>query len=320
MPRFTATVARGLEEVLAAELAELGIPRPIPGRGNVSFEGHLGLGYRACLWSRIASRVLMVLGGGPAADARALYEGLVGIPWLDHLGPEATLAVDFVGGSEEIRHGQYGARVVKDAIVDHIRGVTGDRPSVDLARPDLRVNVFLDSYGPGVPQATVSIDLSGAALHLRGSGRVTGQAPLKETLAAGLLHLAGWPAHARAGRPLVDPMCGAGTFLTEAAGIALDRAPGLGRTAWGFEGWRGHDRALWERLVEEAAVRARVERPVRICGYDADPTVLGWASNNAAALGLDEVIRLARRPVAGLRPPIPLSGPAPRGLLITNPP
>jgi len=307
-----------LEEVLAAELVELGIPEVEPLRGAVSFGGGLPSAYRACLWSRVASRVLWPLAQFFCPHADALYDGVADIPWTRHLHPRDTLAVDFVGGSEEIRHSVFGARKTKDAICDRMRFDVGVRPDVDLARPDLRVYVRLAQ-----DVATVGIDLSGEALHLRGAGRSAGAAPLKETLAAALLRMAGWPELAAEGAPFVDPLCGSGTLLLEAAGMALGRAPGLTRPRWGFQGWQGHDAEIWRRLRAEAEQQARTAAETRelppITGYDADPRMVSAARGNAAALGLDEHVRVARQPLQELHPKHQREA-VPRGLLLTNPP
>lgn len=310
------TAPRGLEEVLAQELVGIGLREVQPDRGAVHFERSLEAACRACLWSRVGSRVLWPLARFPCPSSEALYEGVRRGPWSQHLLLDSTFVVDFVGGSEEIRHNVYGARVTKDAICDHFRELHGRRPSVDLKQPDLRIYVHLRDE-----VATVGVDLSGSALHLRGAGRTTGRAPLKETLAAGLLHLADWPGAAAAGVPFVDPLCGAGTLLTEAAGMALDLAPGLHRPRWGFEGWLGHDAAIWHRLKREALERSRAarERQVRVTGYDRDPRVVADARANARALGLEDHVVVARQDLTVLEPRWQRER-LPRGLVITNPP
>ncbi|HMW43989.1 MAG TPA: THUMP domain-containing protein, partial [Plasticicumulans sp.] len=249
---FFATAPRGVEPLLAAELAALGAAPVREGRGGVSFGGPLETAYRVCLWSRTASRVLRLLARVPAADADALYAGVLDLPWEDHLDPDGTLAVDFVAaGRSAIRHTQFGAQRVKDAVCDRLRERCGRRPSVDRAAPDLRINVHASGE-----TADVALDLSGESLHRRGYREDGALAPLKENLAAALLLKAGWPAIVEAGGALLDPMCGSGTFVIEAALIAADRAPGLLRPDWGFFGWCGHDAGLWRLLVLEARERA----------------------------------------------------------------
>ena len=311
-PALIATCSRGLEPLLEAELRALGMPRVRPLRGAVLFGAGLADGYRALLWSRIASRILLELDRFPCPHADALYDGVQGIDWTDHLAPTGALAVDFVGGSANLRHNQFGARRVKDAIVDQIRDRHGVRPDVDLERPDLRINVHLDGRN-----ATLSVDLAGRPLHERGFQRRALAAPLKENLAAALLAIAGWTPEVAASTPLVDPMCGSGTFLIEAAMIGADMAPGLARSRWGFSYWRGHDRGLWGGLIDEARERAEagLARPLAIYGSDVDAEAVATARRNVQEAGFGGLIKLAGRAVARVAPP-----PGPTGVLITNPP
>jgi len=307
---FTATVTRGAEEVLAEEIAELGIADVRVMRGAVGFAGPIGLGYRVCLHSRVASRVLLVLKSGAAPSADALYAGVRSINWLDHIAPQGTLAVDFVGTSQALHHSGFAARKVKDAVVDTIRDATGERPGVDLKTPHVRINVHLYRN-----DATVSIDLSGSPLHLRGLSRHQGEAPLKETLAAAILRLSGWPEAARAGMPLYDPMCGCGTFLTEAAGMALGTPPGLNRKHWGFSRWRGHDKAAWREELKRAEAAAR-DRPLAIRGSDNNPKAIENTRWNLERAGLSKMVKVEAGELADAEP-----GPKePPGLLVTNPP
>src|SRR5262245_2675328 len=251
MHSFFATTSKGMERLLAEEL------RPFASsveerRGGVAFTGSLEVGYRACLWSRTASRVLLPLAHFPAADDKALYDGVRTVRWADHLAPGRTLAVDFVGTHARITHSGFGAQRVKDAVVDQLREARGSRPSVDPTRPDVRINLHVEQGDePASAVATVAIDLAGESLHRRG-WRVEGvEAPLKENLAAAILLSAGWPALAAAGAPLIDPMCGSGTLPIEAAMIACRRAPGIDRRWFGFLGWAGHEAETWRQLVEE---------------------------------------------------------------------
>ncbi len=305
---FTATALRGMEQALAEELSSLGLRQVRAQRGAVGFQGPLEAGYRACLWSRLASRVLLVLDDFPLRSADQLYRCVTRIPWSQHLDPGKTLAVDFVGRNSVIRDGRFGAMKTKDAVVDRLRKDRGRRPSVDLRQPDLRINLHLRG-----DRASLSLDLSGDALHLRGGGRVAGEAPLRETLAATLLWLAGWP---KTMGPLLDPMCGAGTLLVEAAGWACQRAPGLRRQRWGFNGWKGHQPAAWKGLLEQA--RQTERRPPAaplIFGSDRDPGALAHARSNLGRAGLTGAVRLERAELADLR--VPVDG---VGTLISNPP
>lgn len=309
MEILTLPCPTGLEPVLAEELVELGLPTGTCLRGAVRLRADREAAYRALLGSRVASRVLLQVAFGPSRDARQLYDTVRSVPWVEHLGATQTLAVDFVGTNPELRHSGFSARCVKDAICDELRDRTGARPSVDLQDPDLRVHVYLD-----VDRCRVSLDLSGPPLHLRSGGVQGGVAPLKENLAAALLRIAGWPAAARAGAPLVDPMCGTGTLLREGAAMARGDAPGLARSRWGFSGWAQHDQALWQRLVTEA--RERPPRPVPpIVGSDRDGTALGLAREGLAALGLQDCVRLDKLPLEQARPPD-----GPPGLVVTNAP
>ena len=283
---FFATCAKALEPLVAGELRALGASDVVETRAGVAFAGTLETAYRACLWSRVASRVLLPLATFDAADEDALYDGVRTIRWTEHLGPDQTLAVD-----------ANWALKVKDAIVDQIRDETGRRPSVDTDAPDVRINVYLNEG-----RATVSIDLSGDSLHRRGWRAVGVEAPLKENLAAAILLLADWPAHAAAGAPFVDPMCGSGTLPIEAALIAAEVAPGLGRERFGFHGWRGHDAALWQRLTDEARAR---RRPItsRLFGFDHDARAVEIARDNARRAGVADAIDFRVVELADAAPP-----------------
>lgn len=327
MPDFFAPAPRGTENVLADELRELGLAEVVADLGGVAFGTSLEDAYRACLWSRTASRVLLPLSRFRASGAKQLYDGVHAIDWTRHLGPDNTLAVD-VAGHRNAPAGpsHFVALKTKDAIVDRIRAAEGRRPSVDTSDPDLRIHVYLfDS------EVTVSLDLAGEGLHHRGLGRAGGGAPLKENLAAAILRIAGWPSRAADGAPLVDPMCGSGTLLVEAGWMALDVAPGLQRERLGAEGWRGHDAALWRRLRDEAIARraAGRARPLRLAGFDAAPSAVAAARRNlesAGLIGKNTVGKGAARgldirvQVGDLRDTASPWGDADPGLVVTNPP
>lgn len=310
--RFFATAPAGVEPLLAAELTELGAAPPQAARGGIAFQGPLELAYRACLWSRTASRVLLPLAEFPAAAAEALYAGIHDLPWEDHLAPDGTLSIEFSGGGPGIDHSHYGAQRVKDAIVDRFRARCGQRPSIDSRQPNLRIHV---RWRNG--QATISLDLSGDSLHRRGYREATVTAPLKETLAAALLLKAGWPAIAAAGGALIDPLCGSGTLVIEAAWMAGDHAPGLLRSHWGFSGWLGHVPTLWNRLLTEADERC-AEGQARIpllLASDHDPKAVRATLINAGRAGVADRVQVERREWASVKPP-----PGSPGLLIANPP
>lgn len=217
----------------------------------------------------------------------------------------------FSGLNDEIRNSQYGALKVKDAIVDSFTRKMDERPNVAKQQPDIRVNVFLQR-----DTASVALDLSGEGLHQRGYRDLTGQAPLKENLAAAIVMRSGW----QAGTPMVDPMCGSGTLLIEAAMIAADRAPGLHRQHWGFTGWSKFDAELWRELTAEAQVRTRrgvQETSSRFFGSDIDRRVIEMARANARRAGVAELISFDAAEVGKLVNPLPEG---PTGTVISNPP
>ena len=310
---FFAPTPKGLESLLLAELSGLGAVEVKETRAGVSFSGPLGLAYRACLWSRLASRVLLPLDNFAAATPEALYAGVHALAWEDHLGPDDTLTVDFTTVQSQINHSHYGALKVKDAIVDRFRERDGRRPSVARERPSVRINIYLYH-----DQATVYLDLSGESLHRRGYRDKSVAAPLKENTACVLLIRADWPEIARAGGTLLDPMCGGGTLLIEGALMAADIAPGLLRDYFGFQGWRGHDTALWSELIAEARQRRAdgLRQLTTLYGFDADPRAVEAARHNAATAGLTPHILIEQREVRALLAP-PTDTP---GLLAVNPP
>ena len=306
-----ATAPRGLERVLADELRELGAARVHEVRAGVAFNGDLELAYRACLWSRVASRVLLNLARFPVPDGDALYAAVHELPWEEHLDPDGTLAVDATLSGSPITHSHFAALRVKDAVVDRLRERFGRRPSVDRERPSLRLNLVLQKR-----RGVLSIDLSGSALHRRGYRPPGAPAPLKENLAAGLLRLAGWPGIAAHGGALLDPLCGTGTLAVEAALMATGRAPGLGRDYFGFLGWLGHVPALWARLQEDARSRPGTRDCPPLFASDHDPEMVALARRSAAAAGVDDAIDFAVRELAEVTTP---AGVTP-GLVIANPP
>lgn len=309
---FFATAGRGLEPLLADELRALGADQVRETRGGVAFAGELRTGYAACLWSRVANRILMPLAQFPAPTPEALYAGVREIEWAEHLSPDGTLAVDFVSSRSAITHTQFGAQKVKDAVVDRLRDETGRRPSVRTERPDLQLNVYVHR-----DQAQLALDLSGESLHRRGYRQQGTPAPLKENLAAALLLRAGWAALAAEGAPLLDPMCGSGTLPIEAALIAGDIAPGLLREYYGFLGWLGHVPAVWRQLREEAVARreAGLKRLPTIAGYDTDLQAVRIAQINAERARLGAHVHIEQRALTDARPVGQRSG-----LFIANPP
>ncbi|HAO23946.1 MAG TPA: 23S rRNA (guanine(2445)-N(2))/(guanine(2069)-N(7))-methyltransferase, partial [Methylophaga sp.] len=249
--KFTVTAARGMLPLLEEELKQIGIKQYKTEAGSIRFTGSLKEAYQVCLWSHVAVRVLMPIAHFSAETTEQLYNGIKELAWEQHIDAEdTTLAVDFNSFRSKIHHTQFGAQKVKDAIVDRLRDLFGTRPSVDLHQPDLRVNVYLKHN-----QAIVSLDLSGESLHKRGYRVSPTNAPIKEHLAAAILLSAEWPKLAREGWALLDPMCGSGTFLIEAALMAADIAPGLQRDYFGFLYWKQHDKTAWQQLKADAERR-----------------------------------------------------------------
>lgn len=314
MSALFVTCAKGLEELLRDEITALGVAQARAGVAGVHAEGDLEAAYRTCLQSRLASRVLWPLARFAAADARALYAGVQAIDWSAHLAATGSLAVDANVAQGALAHSQFVAQTVKDAVVDQLRAAHGQRPDVDRADPDLRINLHLHR-----DQAVLSLDLSGAPLHQRGWRLQQGAAPLKENVAAALLLRARWPQVYAGGGLLFDPLCGSGTLLIEGALMAAGAAPGLTRARFGFERWRGHDAALWQRLRGQAEAQAHTAlaalRPV-FHGRDRDPAALAAARGNAQRAGVAGFIQLERGDVAHMLPPAAEAG----GLLVGNPP
>ncbi len=310
--RYFATAPRGFEDLLEAELERFGAAALKRRPGGVSFRGSLETGYRICLWSRLAEHVLLQIGVFPAETPEALYRGISGILWREHLDASKTLAVTFVSRHSGFKHTHFAALKVKDAIVDQFRAATGARPSIDLKNPDLRIHVFAER-----DLVTVNIDLAGAPLHRRGYRVRPLSAPLKETLAAGILIRTGWPEIFTRGGAFIDPMCGSGTLLVEAAWMALSFPPGGLRDDFGFIGWGQHDQALWQRLRDEAdrrPIQAHGNDPP-ILGFDADEAATAAAAANLSRAGLKERVQVETRPLSELQ-----TAPKTSGLVATNPP
>jgi putative N6-adenine-specific DNA methylase len=303
--QFFASTAKGVEEVLAAELVRIGCKDVNVGSGGVRFGGGMEACYRANLWLRTASRVLMPLAEFRCETPEDLYRGVRAIPWIKYLTPEMTLAVDCNLRDSALTHSGFVALKTKDAIVDVLRDRLGTRPSVDTKDPDLRVNVRLFRNS-----CTVSLDSSGSPLDRRGYRLDRHEAPLKENLAAALVELSGWDGSV----PFVDPMCGTGTIAIEAALKGLNVAPGLLRAGFGFQRWPGFDRLLWSRLVREAREARLAELPAPVAGSDISHSAIAMAHENARRAGVGELISFGRIPIAELLPP-----PGP-GVLVVNPP
>ena len=308
---WIATAPVGASSVLAEELEAFGATDIRERSHDVKFQGTLEVGYRACLWSRTATRVLLSLGSVEVGTTEALFEGLKRFEWSEHLGPDATLACVCSGGNAAIRHTIYGSQLLKDAVCDKLRESTGERPVIRPERPDVLLHMHVEG-----PTALVSVDFSGESLHRRGYRLEGGRAPLKENVAAAVLLRAGWEHIAAGGGQLVDPMCGSGTFLTEAALIASDAAPALDRDYFGFLGWRGHDAELWRRLRDEASMRRAAHPPRRcIAGSDLDADAVRMSIANVTRAGVAEWVHMEKRALESVTPPLGCAG-----LVVANPP
>lgn len=301
---FFATCPRGLEAVLAAELGELGAQDIEALDGGARFSGELAACYAANLESRVASRVLWQVAHGAYGAERDIYDAVRAAPWSTWFSVDQSMRVDVSAIRAPVKSLNFITLLVKDAVCDAFREVAGQRPNVDTHAPDARIHVFLSAT-----HFTVYLDTSGEPLFKRGYRKAAGEAPLRENLAAGILRLAGWAP----GTPLLDPMCGSGTFLCEAAMMALGRAPGLER-AFGFEKLANFDASAWERLKRGARERVRAAATLEIYGSDRYGDTLKFARANLAELGAEEAVTLKQADVLEMPPP------AASGIIVMNPP
>ncbi|MHB1590148.1 MAG: THUMP domain-containing class I SAM-dependent RNA methyltransferase [Sulfuricella sp.] len=301
---FFAPCPRGLETTLADELEDLGAAAIEPTDGGVGFVGDLALGYRVNLWSRVASRVLWRLAEQSYRSEEDIYRAALALPWPSYFNVEQTFRVKVSAIRCPLRSLDFVTLRIKDAICDKFRTAGNDRPSIDTAAPDMRVYAFLTA-----DRVSLYLDTSGEALFKRGYRKEQGEAPLRENLAAGILKLAGW----QPGMPLLDPMCGSGTFLIEAAQMALNIAPGAERW-FAFEHMKNFEPATWDAIYREAAAAELPKTPLPIYGSDVSSTVLMAARANLATAGLEEVVTLKQINLLDVTPP------APTGVLVANPP
>jgi 23S rRNA (guanine2445-N2)-methyltransferase / 23S rRNA (guanine2069-N7)-methyltransferase len=307
--RFVASSPRGFGDILARELTSYGAADVRERALGVEFSGPLDVAYRACLESRVAARVFLVVADLDAPTDARFYEAVRAIDWRPHVDPSRTLACDFTGKHPELTHTRFGALRLKDGICDQLRDTTGARPDISPERPAVRVHAHANG-----PKVTVSLDLSGEGLHRRGYRAQAGEAPLRENLAAGILLRAGWAEKSRDAAEFLDPMCGSGTLAIEAAMIAANIAPNARRHYFGFFGWPGHDRVAWERVKRDALARER-KPTLAVRGLDRDERVLDTARENAARAVLGGSIAFARGELSAARPVN-----AGAGFLATNPP
>jgi len=308
--RFVATTPAGFSDLLAAELKSFGATACNEGPAHVAFSAPLAVAYRALLWSRVASRILLPLAEFEVNDPDDVYAAARAVPWHEHMDVRESFAVHAATHGGVLTHSRYAALRVKDAVCDHFRDRSGERPLVDTAEPGLRLYLHVERQA-----ASLGIDLAGEGLHRRGYRDRSGPAPVKENLAAALLLRCGWREGSHPA--FVDLMCGTGTFLIEAACIALDHAPGLLRDRWGHAGWLAHDRALWRELTEEARSRAASGRgrDLALLGRDHDPRAIEATRLNLQAAGLLARTRLERADITQ-----PCTVPTATGLVFANPP
>ncbi|HII3805037.1 bifunctional 23S rRNA (guanine(2069)-N(7))-methyltransferase RlmK/23S rRNA (guanine(2445)-N(2))-methyltransferase RlmL [Pasteurella multocida] len=311
MKQLFATTARGFEELLKVELTDLGAMDCQITQGGVHFHADEETQYRVLLWTRLASRILLPIVTCKVYSDLDLYSAVVGQNWLDYFDEKVHFMVDFNGTNREIRHTQFGAMRVKDGIVDYFERVGKPRPNVDKSQPDIRIHAYLNRE-----ELVISLDLSGEALHMRGYREDTGKAPLRETLAAAIVLRSGW----QLGTPLVDPMCGSGTLLIEAAQMQANIAPQLHRLHWGFDFWKGHNQQAWDKVKGEAIELAEQtfnqNQKANFYGCDLDHRVLQKAKRNAQNAGVAHLIQWQQGDVAALKNPFVEE----KGTVICNPP
>jgi len=302
--QFFATCPRGLETLLKDELNALGAKELDPTDGGVGFAGDLSFCYRVNLESRIATRILWRVGKGRYASEEDIYKAAYALPWQDWFAVGRNFMVKVTASKSPLKSLEFVTLRIKDAVCDRFRAEVGSRPYIDTKTPDVRVHAYLtDSL------YELFLDTSGAALFQRGLRRASIEAPLRENLAAGILKLSGW----QPGMPLLDPMCGSGTFLLEACMMALDIAPGSGRS-FGFEKLKNFDAAAWQKIRSTVKEKAKPASFQKIYGSDSDLRAVRIAKQNLQAAGLLEAVQLAQADITKAIPP------APEGVLVANPP
>ena len=302
MEHFFASSPRGLEALLAAELASLGARDTAAVPGGVAFAGDWRVCYAANLWSRLASRVLWRVAEFEYGSEDDIYEAARKVDWPRYFAVERKLRVNVSAQKSPLTSLDFATLRIKDAVCDRFREALGSRPDIDRANPDVRVHAFLEAA-----RGAFYLDTSGEPLFKRGWRAGAGEAPLRENLAAGIVMLSGW----KPDEPLLDPMCGGGTLLIEAAAMARGRAPGA-RRAFGFEKLKNFDSSLWNRIKNEERTTKTVN--LEIFGSDHDPRALGDARRNIAAAGVDRWVKLERADI------LDRAAPAPAGVMIANPP
>ena len=301
---FFASAPRGLESLLAGELAGLGAKEATAVAGGVAFSGDWRACYAANLWSRLASRVLWRVAEFDYADEADLYEAARAVDWPRLFEVGCKLRVNVSAQKSPLKSLDFATLRIKDAVCDRFRDAVGSRPDIDRSQPDVRVHAFLEAA-----RGALYLDTSGAPLFKRGWRADRGEAPLRENLAAGIVMLSGWKPE----EPLLDPMCGGGTLLVEAAAMARGRAPGANR-GFGFEKLRVFDADLWKKIRHEERKVQPTPGKLEIYGSDNDPRALNEARRNLAGAGVERWVKLERADILS-RP-----APAPAGVMIANPP
>lgn len=301
---FFAPCPRGLEPLLADELRACGASRVDVLHGGVASEGDWAYAYRANLESRIATRLLWKVGFTRYRSEEEIFRLASAVTWARHFDTINTIRINVTAIKSPLKSLNFATLRIKDGICDHFRAIKGGRPDVDTHNPDMRIHAFLTE-----DTCTLYLDTSGEPLYKRGFKRASVEAPLKENLAAGILRITGW----QPGQTLLDPMCGSGSFLIEAAQMALDIAPGLGRS-FAFEKFRHFDADLWQSIRKAALARRRDADSLPIFGADIDPRQIQAAETNLAAAGLEGKVELLVCDV------LDLQAPDDAGVLVCNPP
>ncbi len=319
MQQFLALTSPGIEVLLVDEIKSFGADQVIQKPEGVYFTTSMELGYKICLWTRLATRIMLKLGEGEAKDKDELFKAASSVNWLEHFTSDTTFAIDFVGYSEEIRNSQFGGLTIKDAIVDQFREHGCERPNVDKKSPQISFQARLLK-----DHVSLYLDFSGRGLFQRGYREHSGAAPLKENLAAALIIRSGWLADTT--KPLVDPMCGSGTILIEAVAMATKQAPSINRATWGFDAWLKHDEDLWESQLNQAIEnsytsleQASINR-LKVFGIDIDPRVINTAQQNSRNAKLQRFIEFKCQNTNDMNNVYGSSSSGQAGTLLFNPP
>ena len=305
---YFATCPRGLEELLERELTALDARDVHRVPGGVGFSADRATCYRSNLQSRFATRILMRLDQRPYRNEQDIYEAALTLPWQQWFSASQSIRVDINAIRSPLRSLEFATLRIKDGVCDRFRQDAGKRPDVDTRSPDVRIHAFLDAA-----RITLYLDTSGEPLYKRGYREAGAEAPLKENLAAGLIALTGW----QADEPLLDPMCGSGTLLIEAAMRAMHIAPGIGRS-FGFQRLKDFDAGLWAKLQEEARAAEQRARPLALFGSDLHAREVERARRQLSAAGLEHAVKLKQAQVTDLRPPAEARGQP--GVIVMNPP